>query len=140
LWVVTALSATLAAPPTLELQDAWLRWIPAPVPNTALYGVLVNATNEDVRLVGGSTAVAASCMPMTTRKEDTGSPSGPVVSMVPVEALIVPAHGRLRLEPGGDHLMVMGLKSPLTEGTEAEITLRFDGAPPLTVNVPVLRK
>jgi hypothetical protein len=135
-----ALSATLAAPPTLTLQDAWLRWIPAPVPNTALYGVLVNDTNVDVRLVGGTTVLAASCMPMTTHKEDTGSPSGPVVSMVPVEALIVPAHGRLRLEPGGDHLMVMGLKSPLIEGTEAELTLRFDGAPPLTVNVPVLRK
>ena len=135
-----ALSATLAAPPGLKLEDAWVRWIPAPVPNTALYGVLVNPTDRDVRLVGATTVRAASCMPMTTHEEDTGSPSGPVVSMVKVDALSIPAHGRRTLQPGGDHLMLMGLNGPLTEGTDVEITLQFEGAAPLTVHVRVLRK
>jgi hypothetical protein len=135
-----ALSVALAAPPALTLDGAWVRWIPAPVPNTALYGVLVNPTDHDVRLVGATTVVAASCMPMTTHREDTGSPSGPVVSMVKVDALNVPAHGRRALQPGGDHLMLMGLSAPLAEGATIEITLRFEGAAPLTVRVPVLRK
>jgi periplasmic copper chaperone A len=141
-WMVAlmALSATLAAPPALKLEDAWVRWIPAPVPNTALYGVFVNPTDHDVRLVGATTVVAASCMPMTTRKEDTGSPSGPVVSMVKVDALSIPAHGRRALQPGGDHLMLMGLNTPLTAGADVEITLLFEGAAPLTVRVPILRK
>jgi len=134
------LSVTLAAPPALQLEDAWVRWIPAPVPNTALYGVLVNPTDHEVRLVGATTTAAATCMPMTTRKQDTGSPSGPVVSMVNVDALTVPAHGRLTLAPGGDHLMLMGLTAPLTEGTDVEVTLRFESAAPLTVRVVVLRK
>lgn len=135
-----ALSATLAASPGLKLEDAWVRWIPAPVPNTVLYGVLVNPGDHEVRLVGATTVVAASCMPMTSRKQDTGSPSGPVVSMVKVDALSVPAHGRRTLRPGGDHLMLMGLNAPLSEGSEVEITLHFTGADPLTVRVPVLRK
>jgi hypothetical protein len=137
---LTALSAGFAAPPGLQLEDAWVRWIPSPVPNTALYGVLVNPTDRDVRLVGATTTVAQAAMPMTTRKLDTGSPSGPVVSMVTVPALTIAAHGRLTLEPGGDHLMLMGLNAPLTEGTEVEVTLRFEGAAPLTVRVPVARK
>jgi periplasmic copper chaperone A len=77
---------------------------------------------------------------MTTRKEDTGSPSGPVVSMVKVDALSIPAHGRRALQPGGDHLMLMGLNTPLTAGADVEITLLFEGAAPLTVRVPILRK
>ncbi len=138
--VLAALSASLAASPGLRLEDAWVRWIPAPVPNTALYGVLVNPTDRDLRLVGATTTVARTAMPMTTRKQDTGSKSGPVVSMVTVDALTIPAHGRLTLEPGGDHLMLMGLTAPLTEGTDVEVTLRFEDATTLKVRVPVARK
>ena len=140
LTALMALTAALAAPPPLHLEDAWVRWIPAPVPNTALYGALVNPTDQDLHLVGATTSMATSCIPMTTRKQDTGSPSGPIVSMVPVDALTVPAHGRLKLEPGGDHLMLMGLTAPLSEGTVIELSLRFEGAAPLTVRAPVLRK
>lgn len=134
----TAVSA--APPPALELQDAWIRWVPSVVPNTALYGVLVNHGAVPVALIGGATPAAKMCKPMTTVKQDTGSPSGPVITMEPVEALSVPAHGTLMLEPGGDHLMVMGLAVPLRLGTEVQLTLRFDGAAPLTVTVPVLEK
>ena len=137
---LTFTAAVAATPPTLELQDAWIRWVPSVVPNTALYGVLVNHGAVPVALVGGVTPAATMCKPMTTVKQDTGSPSGPVFTMEPVDALSVPAHGTLKLEPGGDHLMVMGLAAPLRLGTELELTLRFDGAAPLTVTVPVLER
>lgn len=132
--------AGASSPPVLALRDAWVRWVPAVVPNTALYGVLVNDGEHDVELVGATTEVAKMCQPMITVKKDTGSPSGPELSMEPVDALVVPAHGSLTLEPGGDHLMIMGLSAPLEAGAQVQLTLRFAGADPLTVTVPVAAK
>jgi hypothetical protein len=41
------------------------------------------------------------------------------------------------LERGGRHVMLMGLRGPLEQGKEIEITLTFENAEPLTVTVPV---
>ncbi|MEJ2358879.1 MAG: copper chaperone PCu(A)C [Deinococcales bacterium] len=140
LLTVAAATSAAASPPTVELQQGWVRWLPPTVPNTALFGVLVNPTDHPVRLVGGGTTVAKRCAPMKTVRKDTGSASGPVMEMVTVDALVVPAHGRLVLEPGGDHLMIMGLRKALVVGEPIQLTLTFEGAEPLTVSVPVVRK
>jgi copper(I)-binding protein len=140
LLTVAAATSAAASPPTVELQQGWVRWLPPTVPNTALFGVLVNPTDHPVRLVGGGTTVAKRCAPMKTVRKDTGSASGPVMEMVTVDALVVPAHGRLVLEPGGDHLMIMALQKALTAGESIQLTLTFEGAEPLTVSVPVVRK
>ena len=129
-----------ASPPTVALQQGWVRWLPPAVPNTALFGVLVNRSDHAVRLMGGRTPVAQRCAPMKTVRKDSGSASGPVMEMVTVDALVVPAHGRLVLEPGGDHLMIMGLHKALAVGESIQLTLTFEGADPLTVRVPVVRK
>jgi copper(I)-binding protein len=140
LLTVAAATSAAASPPTVELQQGWVRWLPPTVPNTALFGVLVNPTDHPVRLVGGGTTAAKRCAPMKTVRKDTGSASGPVMEMVTVDALVVPAHGRLVLEPGGDHLMIMGLRKALVVGEPIQLTLTFEGAEPLTVSVPVVRK
>ncbi|MEJ2287441.1 MAG: copper chaperone PCu(A)C [Deinococcales bacterium] len=140
LLTVAAATSAAASPPTVELQQGWVRWLPPTVPNTALFGVLVNPTDHPVRLVGGGTTVAKRCAPMKTVRKDTGSASGPVMEMVTVDALVVPAHGRLVLEPGGDHLMIMGLRKALVVGEPIQLTLTFEGAEPLTVSVPVVQK
>lgn len=50
----------------------------------------------------------------------------------------VPANGELKLEPGGDHLMLMGLTSPLKVGDSVELTLQFQNAGTVNIKVPVL--
>ena len=40
----------------------------------------------------------------------------------------VPAHGEAVLEPGGLHIMLIGLKAPLEEGKSFALTLEFDNA------------
>lgn len=132
--------AAAASPPTIELQQGWVRWLPPTVPDTALFGILINPTDQAVRLVGGTTPAAKRCAPMTTVRKDTDSASGPVMEMVSVDALVIPAHGRLVLEPGGDHLMIMGLQKALVAGQPVQVTLMFEGADALTVSVPVVRK
>lgn len=137
---VVAAWAAAGPPPSIEVREAWVRWLPPTVADTAFFGVIVNATDHAVMLVGASTPAAVRCEPMTTVRNDTGAASGPVMVMVAVPALEVPAHGRRVLEPGGDHLMVLGLKRPLAAGASLDITLRFVGADPVTVSAPVLRK
>jgi len=55
--------------------------------------------------------------------------SGGRSSMHAVDEMSIPADGRLRLDPGGSHLMVEDLASPLREGDHLTVVLRFEHAP-----------
>ncbi|MGW9170368.1 copper chaperone PCu(A)C [Streptomyces decoyicus] len=57
--------------------------------------------------------------------------------MEQVESLPVPANGTLRLSRGGNHLMLMGLKSKPVKGDIFTVTLHFTAADPVKVQVPV---
>jgi copper(I)-binding protein len=49
------------------------------------------------------------------------------MTMRPVEGgLEIPAGGAVELKPGGLHLMLIGLKAPLSEGGNVPLTLVFD--------------
>ncbi len=49
----------------------------------------------------------------------------------------VPAGGMAELKPGGFHVMFMGLKQPLEEGGSFPVTLVFERAGTVTVDVTV---
>jgi copper(I)-binding protein len=51
--------------------------------------------------------------------------------------LEIPAHGEVKLAPGGDHLMFVGLKAPLVKGQTAHATLTFEHAGSLSVDLPI---
>ncbi|MDR3437760.1 copper chaperone PCu(A)C [Telmatospirillum sp.] len=53
---------------------------------------------------------------------------GDVMKMRQVDGLDVPAHGSVDLQPGGYHIMVMGLTAPLKVGDQLPLTLHFDKA------------
>ena len=58
--------------------------------------------------------------------------------MQPAPPLEIAAHGYLNLVPGGDHLMLEGLRRPLTVGDTVRLALRFGSGVTLSVRVPVL--
>jgi hypothetical protein len=62
-------------------------------------------------------------MPMITTRETKSGRE--VMGMKSVDALVIPPHGKLVLAPGGDHLMVMGIKGPLKVGEKLKLTLEF---------------
>lgn len=117
----------------LEIDAAWARAsIGASRPGGAYFTVR-NLGDEADRLTGLSTPVSA--MPMlhqTTLSEDG------VSRMVHVEVAEIPAGGDLVLEPGGMHVMLMDLAAPLEEGATFPLTLAFEIAGEVTVEVPVL--
>lgn len=53
------------------------------------------------------------------------------------EGLEIPAHGAVKLAPGGAHLMFVGLKAPLVKGQTARATLTFAHAGSLAVEMPI---
>lgn len=61
---------------------------------------------------------------------------GNVMKMREVPAINLPA-GRTEMKPGGYHVMLIGLKQPLKEGTRFPLTLTFEKAGTIQVDVVV---
>lgn len=138
LLLIAVLNLVLAQAPMVE--NAWVRLTPPTLKDTAAYMVIVNPSDKPLRLVGGETDVAMMVMPMifTVEIREQGGVKMEVKGMKSVPYLEVPAKGRLELEPGGNHLMLMGLKRALKEGERVKITLRFQGGLKLVLEAPVL--
>jgi hypothetical protein len=60
-----------------------------------------------------------------------------VMHMREVDAVDVPAGGKVTLEPGGLHIMLVGLKAPLAAGSSFPLTLKFEKAGEVKVEVKV---
>jgi copper(I)-binding protein len=62
---------------------------------------------------------------------------GGTMQMRPVAAIEVPAGGAAVLQPGGLHVMLIGLRRKLEAGEPLELRLRFARAGEMTLSVPV---
>lgn len=101
----------------VHINDAYLR--SANPKTAAAFMQLENHADRDCRLIGVSTDAAERAELHTHRDE------GGVMKMVKVEeGFTVPAGGTHQLQRGGDHVMLMGLTSALTDGQT--ITMAFD--------------
>jgi len=58
-------------------------------------------------------------------------------SMEMVDALGIPAHGAIKLAPGGYHLMLMDAKHPIKAGDTVQITLHFASGETVQATWPV---
>jgi copper(I)-binding protein len=54
------------------------------------------------------------------------------------DGLAIPAHGDVKLAPGGYHIMLTQLKHPLVKGETAKLTLTFEHAGPVTLDFPIV--
>ena len=62
---------------------------------------------------------------------------GDVMRMRQIAAVELPPNQSVRLEPGATHLMLVGLKAPLKEGDRFPMTLTFEKAGEVKVDVVV---
>ena len=62
---------------------------------------------------------------------------GDAMGMRPVSSITVPPGQAVRFQPGGFHIMLMGLERALAVGDQFTVRLRFEGHDPLEVSVPV---
>lgn len=104
----------------LVIESPWAR--ESVTPTGAAYLTVRNQGDQDDRLLGISTRVADRAELHISVMQDG------VMRMRPVEAIEVPAHGEAVLEPGGLHVMLIGLKTPLEQGGSFALTLVFEKA------------
>jgi periplasmic copper chaperone A len=111
-------AATASASPAavLTIDDAWVKT--ADKGMSAAFGTLVNHTGADITIASGTTPVS----PMIELHEVAGS--GGEMKMQPVKGgFTVPPNGRLELKPGGFHIMLMNVKTPIKPGDQVAFTL-----------------
>lgn len=116
-------------------SDITVSDIRVPVPagdNGAAYMTLTNDGDSDDRLVGAASDVAETVELHETTTED-GS-----MSMQQVTGIDIPAGGEAVLEPGGYHVMLIGVTEELAESGTVDITLTFDNADEQTVTAEVV--
>ena len=124
--------AAAAGPSGVEIEGAWIAATPPGATTAAGYVTIVNHGPASDRLTGGYTAVAAQVVPHHM------STAGGIMRMRPMTGgLPIAAGAKVALSPGGDHLMLMGLKSPLAAGRHVKVTLQFTRAGPVTADFPV---
>ena len=107
----------------MEIVHPAIPALPAAARSAAGYLEIVNAGSVGDRLLGVETAIAKQAMLHTT---DHGADG--VARMIHLDAIDIPAGGTVLLEPGGLHIMLMGLTGPLTEGDMIPATLVFERA------------
>jgi hypothetical protein len=127
--ILLSLPAVAWAADEVTIDHPWAR-----ASSTKVAGVFLTIKNagEADRLIGASSPVAAEAMLHVTVKE------GDVMKMRPVDGVDLPALGSAVLEPGGTHIMLMGLKQPLRNGDVVPVTLQFKKAGAIAVTVKVL--
>ena len=126
-------TALLAAPvlardsASVTVKHAWIRLLPGDLPAGG-YVTLGNHGDTAVSLVGASSSAYAYIM----LHKSTVTNGMSHMSMI--DKLVVPAHGQVRLAPGGYHLMLMHAVHPLKPGDVVKLTLHFASGSTLDAN------
>ena len=116
---------------SITVTGAFARASTGPARTGAAYLIVRNTGTKIDRLIDVKAGVAKRAELHTHRHE-----SG-VMKMRPIEAVEIPAGKMAALKPGGDHVMLMGLKAPLKQGDAFPLTLVFEHAGYVTVTVEI---
>lgn len=130
LLIMAALLLAACSRPELQAEEPWAR--PAAVgANSAAYLILRNRGKSAVTLVGVSSSAATAELHRTVMKAEG------VMGMEPAGVIEIGPGEEVRFEPGGLHVMLIGVGQPLAEGEIVEITFEFDDGQELLVDAVV---
>ena len=125
-------SAPLAAE-GIMVDDAYIRSSTAKSTSGAAFMVVMNHSGADDRLIGASSDVADKVELHSHRSDDNG-----IMRMGEIEGGVAIAADEMHaFKRGGDHLMFMGLKESLVEGAMVPVTLEFEKAGAVEIEVMV---
>jgi len=116
---------------SIHIGDPWARATAEGAPVGAAYFILTNSGTASDRLVAVSSPVAERVELHTHLMEDG------IMKMRPVEAIEVAPGTPTVLQPGGLHIMLIGLGSALKAGGQFPLTLTFENAGAMAIEVPV---
>lgn len=97
----------------VTFSDAYIRAVPDGADMTAIFGTLKNTTDKEITITGFSSNADAGSFELhevvdgQMRQKEGG--------------FVIPANGTLKLEPGHEHFMLMGLKTPIKAGEKFSV-------------------
>lgn len=133
----TAATPTPTAAPTgpaVVMTDVWARATPGlPDENSAVYAVLQNKLAKADRVVSAAVPDSvAKRVELHTTVQEAG-----VMKMVQVEGFDLPASGTFKLEPGGNHIMLLGIAKQFKPGDTFTVSLKLQSGASVESRVEV---
>jgi hypothetical protein len=134
-------AALVLAPPALaqqfaagdiSIEKAWSRATPKGASVGAGYLTIHNKGAAPDKLTGGSSDVASD-----VQVHEMSMKNGVMTMRRLTDGLTVPANGSVTLAPSSYHLMLQGLKQPLVKGQTLKVTLNFEHAGSLPIELKV---
>jgi len=117
---------------SIEISNAWARATPKGSQVGGAYMTITNKGTDDDRLIGGTSPVAGQ-LQVHQMSMDKG-----VMMMRPAAGgLEIKAGQSMQFRPDSFHLMLFGLKQPLTQGERVRATLEFAKAGKIDVEYVV---
>ncbi|WP_300516379.1 copper chaperone PCu(A)C [Aliiroseovarius sp.] len=117
----------------IMIEDAYARAAGVTAMAGAAFMQIVNTGDEDDRLIGARSDIARRVELHTHIENDQG-----VMQMTHVkEGFAIPAGETHLLKRGGDHVMFMGLTGSMDHGASVTVTLVFEKAGEMVVEIPV---
>jgi periplasmic copper chaperone A len=116
--ITTAVATAHTAEDSLKTIDAWARATPPSAQTGAVYVTFRNDAQLPMSITGGTSVVCTTVEIHDHIKHEDGS-----AEMVRIQALDLEPGKSVTLKPGGLHIMLIGLRSPLVEGNTIALTL-----------------
>lgn len=131
LYVGSAAHAQTSAVNTIVVEQPWARATPGGAKTGAAYMTLINNGTSVDRLLGATTPLADKVQ-FHKETEDNG-----VSRMREIKSMELEPGAKIIFKPGELHMMIVGLKQPLTKGHTFSLTLQFEKAGKIEVIVPI---
>ena len=116
---------------SLLIEHPWSRPTAPGMPMGVAYLSITNRGQSADTLVGASSPVAEK-----VEMHETSIVDG-MARMRPLSAIAIPPGTTVKIQPGGIHLMLVGLKTPLERGQTAPLALEFRNAGRITVQLGI---
>lgn len=123
--------ASATAGESIVVHDAWIKAVDSGM--TGAFGALENTGTTDVTVVSVATAVS----PMVELHETVETETGEMKMREVEGGFDIAAGQSLMLEPGANHIMLMGIESPLVAGDMVTFTVTFSDDSTLEFDAPV---
>ena len=116
---------------TISITDAW-----AP-PSLSQAAGVAYITIENKGPADALTRVEAKAVTTQAELHTHVETADGVVQMRKLDALAIPAKSTVTMQPGGHHIMLIGLEKPMADGKDFELTCYFTTHAPITIRVKI---
>lgn len=122
-------SGSVAAPPAIQVIDAWVRQPVPPSTTAAAYFTVRNSGSAPDRLLSVASPLGtATVLHAVVNGQMTATANG----------VVIPAHASFRLSVGSGHAMIEGLRQPLDKGATVPLVLTFQRFGTVSVSARVV--